>query len=385
MRTSTSIVAALLLTACGGYGGDGGTVAPPPTPPAPVLTTLSVALSSPSIPSGQQATATVSGRDQSGNAIAASPVVWSSSQPTVAAISTTGTLSGSLVGQSTITAAVGGVQGSATVTVTPGSAARLELTRAAVVAMNTAPFATQPIVSVTDAAGNRVTSDNTSAVSARIVGASGSVIGTNTQTVSAGVATFANIGIAGVAGTTYAVQYSTGALTPVSQSMVLTPFGFGNGIRAVGTAVPPGLYRSVNGAAASCYWARLSGFGGTSGEIRANDLGGGPRILEVRPDDRGIESSGCATWFELLAPVTSSPTAPFTVGQFLVGSDVAAGTWQSNGTGSSCYWERQRGLSGESGTIIANYFGSAPTIVTIGASDRAFVSSGCGTWSRATP
>src|SRR5687768_5426454 len=93
-------------------------------------------------------------------------------------------------------------------------------------------------------------------------------------------------------------------------------------------------------------------------------------------------SSGCATWIKVTGPITVSPTVPFNEGTFVVGTDIAAGTWQSNGTGSSCYWERLNGFGGTFGNIIANFFGTAPGIVTISATDQGFSSSGCGVWTK---
>lgn len=67
-------------------------------------------------------------------------------------------------------------------------------------------------------------------------------------------------------------------------------------------------------------------------------------------------------------------------GFYTVGEQMAAGTWRSTGGGSSCYWERLSGLSGDFGDIITNYPGSAGVTATISSSDRAFKSDGCGLW-----
>ena len=75
-------------------------------------------------------------------------------------------------------------------------------------------------------------------------------------------------------------------------------------------------------------------------------------------------------------------TAAFGPGTFVVGTDIAAGTWQSNGTGSGCYWARLSGFGGALAEIIANNFGSSPAVVTVAATDRGFHSSGCGSWSK---
>jgi hypothetical protein len=67
-------------------------------------------------------------------------------------------------------------------------------------------------------------------------------------------------------------------------------------------------------------------------------------------------------------------------GTYIVGEDIAAGTYRAQGSGDSCYWARLSGLSGELGDIIANYLGSAKTTVAVGASDEAFETNGCCDW-----
>lgn len=77
------------------------------------------------------------------------------------------------------------------------------------------------------------------------------------------------------------------------------------------------------------------------------------------------------------------PLTQFGAGQFLVGSQIAAGRYYTNPIGDSCYWERQSGLGGTFAEIIANEFtsfDSPQVIVDILSSDRAFESSSCGTW-----
>jgi len=65
-------------------------------------------------------------------------------------------------------------------------------------------------------------------------------------------------------------------------------------------------------------------------------------------------------------------------GTHIVGTDVIAGTYRSQGT-RTCYWARLKGFGGQLDDIIANG-NNSPEIVTIGASDAAFNTSGCGKW-----
>lgn len=83
----------------------------------PVLTTMSVSLSAPTISVGQATPAAASGKDRSGAAIAVDSVDWSTSASSVASVDSAGLVSGLAPGTATITATSGGVTASADVTV----------------------------------------------------------------------------------------------------------------------------------------------------------------------------------------------------------------------------------------------------------------------------
>lgn len=74
------------------------------------------------------------------------------------------------------------------------------------------------------------------------------------------------------------------------------------------------------------------------------------------------------------------PPATFGQGTFLVGSDIAPGTYRTRTLPDGCYWERLSGLSGSLSDIIANDFTDGLSVVTIEPTDVAFRSSRCGTW-----
>ena len=84
-----------------------------------------------------------------------------------------------------------------------------------------------------------------------------------------------------------------------------------------------------------------------------------------------------------LITLTLGPRTSFSSGQYLVGSDIAGGRYFSDPV-SGCYWERQSGLGGSLGEIIANEFigfNAGQWIVDILSGDRAFeTDSDCGTW-----
>jgi len=169
---------------------------------------------------------------------------------------------------------------------------------------------------------------------------------------------------------------------PVTRAPAPGTFTFGAGKKIVPSEVPAGTYRTRAAPATSCYWKRLSGLGGTSDDIIANHYTYGPAVVTIIATDKGLDSVGCTQWTADLSAITSSRTAPFAgEGTFIVGTDIDAGTWRSSGMG-SCYWVRRSGFTGSSSEIIANDYTTGSTIVAITATDRGFVSSGCGTWTR---
>lgn len=69
---------------------------------------------------------------------------------------------------------------------------------------------------------------------------------------------------------------------------------FSDGTHAVGSDIDPGTYRRTG--TGSCYWARLSGFGGTVDDIIANDNTNGQAYVTIDPTDTAFESKRCGTW-----------------------------------------------------------------------------------------
>lgn len=351
------------------------------TTPPPVLASLSVTLPAATLASGQQATAEATGRDQYGAPISLGSVTWSVGTSGVATVTPGGVVTAVLVGQTTIRAQSGAVFATVPLTVTPGPATQLAFSIPPAGVRNGLTFTTQPVLAVRDAAGNAITSDNTTTVSISANGGT-SVVGPTSRTVVGGIASFFGTGVSGAVGASYSLTYSAAGLAPIAQSGTIPVFTFGIGTKIVGVDVPSGLFRSTNANTASCYWARLSGFGGTLAEILANSINGGPSVVAIEASDRGFESASCATWSQVMGAVTASQTANFDAGTFIVGTDIAPGTWRSNGSGTGCYWARQKSFSGKISDVIANYFGSASAVVTISPTDVGFTSSGCGSWAR---
>ncbi len=357
-------------------GGISGAVSLTVTP-APALARLTVSLSTTTPRSGDRVTVTVSGFDQFNAPFPTPAATITSSAPAIATVQQDGFVLAGLVGTTAIRASVGAITASADLTVSPGAATKLAVLRPATGVFSAWRFAVQPQVAVTDMAGNRVVTDAGRVVS---LSAPGGVLGTANATTAAGVATFTDVGVLATTGTATALTFSAAGLTAVEQAVAVAPFSFGGGTRLVGTDVRPGRYRSVNVTGAMCYWERLRNTTG-SNDIIANSIGGGPRLLEVLATDVAVNTSGCASFTEITGAATSSQTANFSNGMYLVGIDVAAGTWRADSPSTSCYWERLRNING-TGDIIANYFGNTPAVITVLATDVAIGTSGCGTWTR---
>lgn len=171
----------------------------------------------------------------------------------------------------------------------------------------------------------------------------------------------------------------TPTAAPTSAPRAAAGSSFGTGTKVVGTDVKPGTYRS-NNSGSGCYWERLSGFGGTTGDIIANDNARGPAVVTIKSSDTAFRSNRCAEWVEVSGPITSAPDAQFGDGTWIVGVDIAPGTWRTEGS-EGCYWERQSEFGGSgAGAIIANDNARGTAVVTIKATDKGFKSSRCGTW-----
>lgn len=74
------------------------------------------------------------------------------------------------------------------------------------------------------------------------------------------------------------------------------------------------------------------------------------------------------------------PATSFGDGTYLVGSEIAPGTYKSDNKSGFCYYERLSGVTGSFGDIITNGSPKGPAIIEIPATDKAFRTSGCGTW-----
>lgn len=106
------------LAGCGGSGGDSGGTNPPPTP---VLTSVALSKSTASLRPTESTTITATPKDQNGNAMSGQTVGWTIA-PTSGVVSitpngTSVTVTGTALGQATLTATVQQLVANATITV----------------------------------------------------------------------------------------------------------------------------------------------------------------------------------------------------------------------------------------------------------------------------
>ncbi len=148
---------------------------------------------------------------------------------------------------------------------------------------------------------------------------------------------------------------------------------FGDGFWVAGVQISAGTYRTRDGID-GCFW-------GWSGFPQAvSRLGIGPQVVKLAPNDI-FRTSSCGQWSNDLSPVTASPTAPFGQGTYIVGTDIAPGTWRAPG-GSSCHWARLKGFRGLPSEVIASGSNTWLPTVSVSPLDVGFESSNCGTWAK---
>jgi len=114
-----------------------------------------------------------------------------------------------------------------------------------------------------------------------------------------------------------------------------------------------------------CYWERMSGFGGTIGEIIANHFGAETQIVDIKPTDKGFHSSLCNLWINDLTPgVPTQRRLGFRRSPACRQRD-RSGHLADSGMGDSCYWERLAGFGGGGIDTISSALTSGASIVRI--------------------
>ncbi len=156
-------------------------------------------------------------QDAGGASLPGRVVTWSSSDTTIAAVSSTGLATARRAGVATITATSEGVLGTGTLTVTPAPATQLALATQPAGAVTGSVLSAQPVIQVKDASGGVVVGSS-AAVTVALDGVGGTLAGTTTVNAVNGIATFTNLVVTGVG--SYTLTFSSGALTPVTSSAI---------------------------------------------------------------------------------------------------------------------------------------------------------------------
>ncbi len=219
LRASTRLlraaIACTVMAACG--GGDGGT-----TPNVTPVVTVSSGNGASTISSGASVQLTVRVTNNRGTVVSNPSVTWSSSNASVATVSTTGSVTGALTGTATISAAAEGVTGTFAVTVTPGAPSRLAIRRQPGGAAVSAAFSTQPVIDLLDAAGNVVTSA-TNFVTVALASGGGTLLGTTSVTPVSGSASFVDLSLLGTIGNRTLTFTAAGMTSVTSDPFALSP------------------------------------------------------------------------------------------------------------------------------------------------------------------
>ena len=160
---------------------------------------------------------------------------------------------------------------------------------------------------------------------------------------------------------------------------------FNDGTHLVGSEVAAGRYRASS--TSSCRWQRLSDFLGEPEPPRASISAFTPEgitwratgFVDIAPGDAGFWSSGCGPWSADLTPRVM-PGESFDDGTYLVGHEIPPGRYRASPGDSKCYWGRLSGF-GMADYLPVSIGGATFTIADIAATDLAFRSNNCGTWS----
>ncbi len=164
---------------------------------------------------------------------------------------------------------------------------------------------------------------------------------------------------------------STPIPTAIPSTSLIRP-----GTHLVGTDILPGIYRGSAGTGIldSCYWARLSGLTGDLDAVLANDNSIGQFYVEVRESDVALETACQLVALDSLPASTGVFPTTLAPGMYIVGRDIAPGTYRGEAGADileSCYWARLSNLSGDLYSILANDNSNGQFFVQVSQSDFA--------------
>jgi hypothetical protein len=158
---------------------------------------------------------------------------------------------------------------------------------------------------------------------------------------------------------------------------------FGAGQYRVGIDIVPGRYFSST--TGGCEWERQSGFSGTPADVIASGyvaFAASQIVVDIAPSDQGFKAdSDCGHWS--LAPSFSPPASTITPGWWVVGTQMASGTYRAEPVSAGCYWQRLRDFSGMPESVISEEWVNSvrSVIVTVSPGDVGFkADADCGMW-----
>ena len=197
-----------------------------------------------------------------------------------------------------------------------------------------------------------------------------------------------SVTLAGYVGVAVPVGIAGNSTLTIRLNPVAARTSFGQGQYRVSEDMPAGRYYSdpVDG----CHFQRQRAFGGSASDTIVDtvlNFDAAQWIVDLLPSDAGFETdANCRTWFTTPRRGAQTNISP---GMWVVGSQVAPGTYRADSAVPGCYWQRVSNFTGSalSDTIIANAFlsSSGPQIITIASSDAGFSGNDlCGLWTRTT-
>lgn len=207
------IVVLGLLAAVGCGGSDSNA-------PAPVLTTLTVALSPNAVQVGQTSTATATGVDQNGAVMAIGTVTWTSSSA-IATVAADGKVTAVSAGSAIISGAVGGKSAQAVLTIVPLPGVALSIvTGPPATVQNRIALTPAPVVQVVNSTGGPVAQGGLTVTASASVG---NIAGVATAvTDGTGRATFTQMGFATRTLGPRNLVFTAPGMTPASVSVNVT-------------------------------------------------------------------------------------------------------------------------------------------------------------------
>lgn len=155
---------------------------------------------------------------------------------------------------------------------------------------------------------------------------------------------------------------------------------FEAGMHEIGVDIRPGIYTATS-KDGRCVWFTVDDF--THRPARENLITWwktGDPIVEIKSDSLGFYSIRCGTWNRRDVAIAEEPATQFGDGSYLVGIDIAPGTYVADAGDEYCDWFRTAPFGDTSPDNSGGYVSKGRQIATIFPSDTGLYSRGCGDW-----